>query len=120
MSVDKTLEERGARYGQFIDHATIAQGIQEVLQEAPNYWRLQPDVRQMMVVISDKLARILNGDPEYTDNFHDIQGYARLVENRLLKEQEAKKGQLFAAEAEFVAEDHNVTKNQAPTGLELV
>lgn len=28
-------------------------------------------------------AYILNGDPTYLDNWHDIQGYARLVEKRL-------------------------------------
>ncbi len=100
MTVEKTLEERGARYGAFIDHAVIAQGLQEVLQEAPNYWRLQPDVRQMLVVITDKMARILNGDPDYTDNYHDIQGYARLVEARLLKDETDRKGKLFEEPAD--------------------
>lgn len=98
--VSKTLEERGARYGQFIEHATIAQGLQEVLHEAPNWYRLQPDVRQMMCVICDKMARILNGDPDYTDNYHDIQGYAKLVEDRLLaaeKANGARNAKLFEA-----------------------
>ena len=94
-NVSDTLAERGARYGSFYDHATIAQGLQEVLLEAPNWFKLQPDVRQMAIVITDKLARILNGDPNYTDNYHDIQGYARLVEDRLIREEEAKKGALF-------------------------
>src|SRR5690606_10084595 len=30
-----------------------------------------------------KIARILIGDPNYADNWHDIQGYAKLVEERL-------------------------------------
>ena len=103
--VSKTLEERGARYGAFIDHATICQGLIEVLHEAPNWWRLDPDMKQAMHVICDKMARCLNGDPNYTDNWHDMQGYARLVEVRLIKKQEEaakkeiedKKGQLFEA-----------------------
>ncbi len=33
-----------------------------------------------------KVARILNGDPTYLDNWHDIIGYTRLVEKRLEKE----------------------------------
>jgi hypothetical protein len=98
--VSKTLEERGTRYGAFRDHATIAQGLQEVLWESPGWYRLQPDVRQMCVVITDKIARILNGDPDYTDNYHDIQGYAKLVEDRLLKEQKAQKGELFEPPSE--------------------
>ena len=95
MDVSSTLAERGARYGAFKDHAAIAQGLQEVLWETPGWYRLEPDVRQMCVVITDKLARILNGDPDYTDNYHDIQGYAKLVEDRLLKEQQERKGELF-------------------------
>ena len=34
-------------------------------------------------VIADKVARMLNGDPDYVDNWHDIIGYATLVETRL-------------------------------------
>lgn len=96
--VSSTLAERGARYGAFKDHAAIAQGLQEVLWETPGWYALEADVRQMLVVITDKMARILNGDPNYTDNYHDIQGYAKLVEDRLLKEQEEKKGKLFEEE----------------------
>lgn len=85
MTVENTLAERGARYGQFIDHAEIAQGIQEVYRKGRNWDTLDYDIRQCLVVISDKIARILNGDPYYTDNYHDIQGYAKLVEDRLKK-----------------------------------
>lgn len=99
-NVSDTLAERGQRYGAFKDHASIAQGLQEVLWESPGWYRLQPDVRQMCVVITDKIARILNGDPDYTDNYHDIQGYAKLVEDRLLKEQKEQKGELFEAPSE--------------------
>lgn len=83
-SIDATLEERGARYGQFIDHAKIAQGLQDVMRESPNWSKLDVDMKQALSVIADKIARILNGDAGYTDSWHDIQGYSRLVETRLL------------------------------------
>ena len=83
--VSATLAERGGRYGAFIDHATIAQGLVEVLHSAPNWSKLDPDMRQALHVIMDKTARILNGDPYYEDNWHDIEGYARLVEVRVLE-----------------------------------
>lgn len=88
--VSKTLEERGGRYGAFIDHARIAQGLQQVLYKAPSWSKLDADMRQALCVICDKMARILNGDPYYEDNWHDICGYALLVERRLmaLKEKE--------------------------------
>ena len=81
--VAKTLEERGSRYGQFADHAKIAQGIQDVMRCHINWDRLDPDMKQALSVIADKIARILNGDPFYLDNWHDIQGYAKLIEDRL-------------------------------------
>lgn len=81
-----TLAERGSRYGSFADHAEIAQHLQCVMRGAhgkTGWDYLAPDMRQALTVIADKIARILNGDPTYLDNWHDIQGYARLVEARL-------------------------------------
>lgn len=83
MSVTNTLEERGSRYGRFADHAAIAQGIQDVMRAAPRWDDLDQDMKQALSVIADKIARILNGDPFYLDNWHDIQGYAKLIEDRL-------------------------------------
>ena len=95
MSIENTLAERGNRYGDFTDHADLAQGIQFRMQKfclkADNEagfiepWkdRLNNVQRQALTVIADKIARILSGDPDYADNWHDIQGYAKLVEDRL-------------------------------------
>lgn len=82
-TVAATLAERGSRYGAFADHARIAQGIQDVMRAHPNWDRLDLDMKQALTVIADKIARILNGDPFYLDNWHDIQGYAKLIEDRL-------------------------------------
>lgn len=83
MTVESTLKERGARYGDFAAHARIAQGLQDAFRSVPGWDRCDPTQRQALSVIADKIARILNGDPNYADNWHDIQGYARLVEERL-------------------------------------
>lgn len=85
-SVSATLTERGARYGDFTDHAKIAQNLQLVMQCAPGWMKCSDVHRQALTVIADKIARILNGDPNYTDNWHDIQGYAKLAEDRCAKE----------------------------------
>lgn len=50
---------------------------------APKWNDLDPDMKQALTVIADKIARILNGDPFYVDNWHDIQGYAKLIEDRI-------------------------------------
>lgn len=80
--LNETLAERGARYGDFADHAQIAQDLQDVMR-ARGWDALKPMQKQALTVIADKIARILNGDPDYSDNWHDIQGYAKLVEDRL-------------------------------------
>lgn len=86
-TVDHTLAERGKRYGSFAEHANIAQALKEVMwQNNVKWFELANDQRQALEVIMDKVARILNGDPDYTDNWHDIQGYAKLVEDRLIRE----------------------------------
>lgn len=92
MGLENTLAERGARYGDFTDHAELAQELQDVMRgfrkpgpqgQIVNPWaKLDSVKRQALTVIADKIARILSGDPNYTDNWHDIQGYAKLAEDR--------------------------------------
>lgn len=83
--IDDTLKERGARYGDFTDHAAIAQNLQDIVRLTPGWARSNSVQRQALTVILDKIARICNGDPNYDDNWRDIQGYAKLVEDRLPK-----------------------------------
>lgn len=80
--VSETLSERGARYGDFTDHAIIAQNMQDVMRRTQGWGILTPVKKQALTVIADKIARILNGDPDHRDNWHDIQGYAKLAEDR--------------------------------------
>ena len=87
MNIDDTLAERGARYGKFSEHAIIAQDIQDAMRKPAGWASLMPDQKQALTVIADKIARMLNGDPNYADNWHDIIGYSKLVENRLLDNQ---------------------------------
>lgn len=86
--IEATLEERGARYGVFAEHARICHKIKDAMRDSPNWQYLDPDMKQALEVIADKAARILNGDFNYIDNWHDITGYATLVEKRLIKDQE--------------------------------
>lgn len=82
-TIEQTLAERGKRYGSFMEHSQIAQALQECMRRPDGWGRLASDQRQALQVIADKIARILNGDPNYHDNWHDIQGYAKLVADRI-------------------------------------
>lgn len=80
--VEATLAERGKRYGDFTVHSRICQGLKQRMMAEPSWELLSADKKQALDVIVDKIARILSGDPEYKDNWHDIQGYAKLAEDR--------------------------------------
>lgn len=87
--VRATLEERGARYGSFAGHATIAQELKRALfRHMDNVSKVDPNADQLeaLEMICHKLARIVNGDPDYADNWVDIAGYATLVADRLIAE----------------------------------
>lgn len=87
MSIESTLEERGNRYGSFEHHAAIAQDLQDVMRSQEGWVALAPDQKQALTVIADKIARMLNGDPDYRDNWHDIVGYAKLVDDRMARDE---------------------------------
>ena len=83
IGVDATLSERGTRYGTFTGHAKITQNIKRAMQDSPNWEKLDDDQREALEMTAHKIGRILNGDPNYADSWHDIIGYTRLVEARL-------------------------------------
>ncbi|HCT7911881.1 TPA: hypothetical protein OT848_000387 [Acinetobacter baumannii] len=85
MSIQNTLQQRGERYGEFKDVAQLSNDLMRLLQGAPNYNESLSDSQHFaLVMITNKMARIVNGDPNYIDNWHDIAGYATLVEQELI------------------------------------
>ena len=82
-SIENTLQQRGTRYGEFPEHARITQNIKRATADSPNWQQLSDDKKECLEMVAHKLGRILNGDPEYKDSWHDIIGYTKLVENTL-------------------------------------
>lgn len=80
--VATTLAQRGTRYGDFTDNARVSQELKGAVKAQNGYNRLSPVQREALSMICQKIARILNGDPNYKDNWHDIAGYAKLAEDR--------------------------------------
>ena len=87
-NVNEMLAGREARYGSFEGHAEISQTIKHAIWgfAAKRGKQLRADQIEALDMIAHKIARILNGDPNYADNWIDIAGYATLVANRLEKE----------------------------------
>ncbi len=81
--IGDTLKERGERYGNFKGHAKIAQGLKCVMHRAPNWSALDADKKEALEMVAHKIGRILNGDPNYKDSWHDIVGYCKLIDDTL-------------------------------------
>lgn len=81
--VSDTLAQREKRYGKFSDNANTAQILKHELRMAKNWSELEYDQREALDLIMSKIGRMLSGDVNYIDSWHDIAGYATLIENRL-------------------------------------
>jgi hypothetical protein len=82
MSIEKTLKQRQKTHGDFATHAAISQKLKAVLWEH-DFQELDADQIEALEMICHKIARVLNGNPNHHDHWHDIAGYATLVGDRL-------------------------------------
>lgn len=82
-AIENTLAERGNRYGTLLENGQVAQSIKQTMRVTPNWSLLSNDKKEALDQIASKISRILVGDPEYKDNWHDIIGYATCVEKTL-------------------------------------
>lgn len=85
-TTEQLLAERGARYGDFTIHAEITWRIKGAMRDSNTFQKLQPFQKEALDMIAHKIGRILNGDPNYYDNWADIAGYAKLVADRCPKQ----------------------------------
>jgi hypothetical protein len=83
--VSSTLSKRGATHGSFRTQSGITQNITEFMRGGRNWDDLPAYAKHAMEMVAVKLGRILTGDWSHTDHWHDIAGYAQLVEKELTK-----------------------------------
>jgi hypothetical protein len=81
--VASILAQRQTTHGEFADDASASQEIKDVLHMGKNWLDMTPVQREALENIATKIGRILSGDRNHKDHWSDIQGYARLVEERL-------------------------------------
>lgn len=81
--LEETLKVRKNTYGDFTEQAELTFALKDTMHSVDGWARLFAYQKQALDIIMDKVSRILSGDPNYADNWHDIQGYAKLVEDRL-------------------------------------
>lgn len=97
MNVEETIKVRDHRYGGFASESEISMVLKGIVRYEnfddhrtrvfrQGWTRLSPAQQSALDLIFLKVARIINGDPTYIDNWHDIGGYALLIERLLEKE----------------------------------
>lgn len=91
--INETLKERGSRYGEFAGHSSITQDLKACIKFNPSIMdkSLADDQLEALDMICHKISRIVNGDQDYADSWIDIAGYAKLVADRLERD-EARRG----------------------------
>ena len=87
MDIKGTLKERGKTHGNFLLNATLSQELKRIIKLQTTVVTTK-DQQEALEVICAKIARICTGDPNHADSWHDIAGYAVLIEERLLKDQQ--------------------------------
>ena len=83
MTIDKTLAEREITHGNYENKAIFIQGMKCAMRSEDGWWKLDYDMQESLDMIATKIARILMGNANHVDNWHDIAGYSLLIEQRL-------------------------------------
>lgn len=87
MSIQETLAERQTTHGDFGEHARVTQNLKSMAHDGLNWREGRLSAAQMEAIdmILHKLGRVLAGDPDFHDHWHDICGYAKLVADKAVR-----------------------------------
>ena len=86
-TIKETLNQRQDQYGSFEDVAMITEQMVDVMRKG-YYENLAYNQKMALYMICSKIARIVNGNPNHKDSWHDIAGYATLIDNELESEKD--------------------------------
>lgn len=90
-AIDETLAARGEHYGDFRETFAVIQRIKAALQTGSGWHAMSMERREALEMIAVKMGRLVSGDSGHADSWHDIAGYARLVEQSLTGKEEVAK-----------------------------
>lgn len=82
-NVKKTLNSRGKSYGNFVEQFRVAQNIKDSMRDSVNWDSLPPEMKESLEMCATKISRILTGDVNHKDSWHDVSGYAKLIDDSL-------------------------------------
>lgn len=80
-SVEVTLSIRPTTHGDFSVNSEISQAMKDIVRS--HDYELNDVQKEALDMIVHKISRILAGNPNTKDHWHDIAGYAKLAEDRI-------------------------------------
>jgi hypothetical protein len=83
--LDSTLTDREKTHGDYRVQSDCFEDITTAIRSGRNWDRLPAYAKFSLQMAAAKFARILSGDWTHVDHWHDIAGYAQLVEKELTK-----------------------------------
>ena len=83
VEVKETISNRTANYGEFEVNSKIMQDMKDAAKSGSSWDKMSSYQKESIEMILHKVGRIVCGDPDYIDSWHDIAGYAKLVEDIL-------------------------------------
>lgn len=78
-----TIKDRQKANGVFKTRSRVTRNIKRAFLSSPNWEVLPDDMAEALDMVAHKIGRILCGDYNNADSWHDIGGYAALIEKRL-------------------------------------
>ena len=87
--IEEVLNQRQSTYGSFTKNAEISQMMKYFMAQDTNYKQMPVAHREALEMIVHKIARIVNGDFNYIDNWIDICGYSQLVIDEIISYEES-------------------------------
>ena len=77
------IQEREKTHGLYKHTAAWSQSIKDMFRGSPNWQHMNDGQKEALEMIAVKLARLLNGNPQFPDHWNDISGYGKLGSNSI-------------------------------------
>jgi hypothetical protein len=77
------INEREKTHGVYKSTAAWSQSLKDMFRSSGNWASLNDGQREALEMIAVKLARLLNGNPQFPDHWDDLAGYGKLGSNSI-------------------------------------
>jgi hypothetical protein len=78
--ISDTIKARNSIHGDWANNARIANMLKLTFHGEVGWEAFNVEQQEALDLIAVKLSRILSGDPNHADHWHDVAGYATLGE----------------------------------------